>query len=129
MRDILKTGSGGRPVYPVFAPEYENLPFVIYQRTGTSRERPMQQPGLGPIGTFQVTVYSTTYSEAREISDSIRKTLDDFTGPYGQPDDNVNVFYAHLVDEADGDPVQFEGESKPSYSAVSIYNIKYEESC
>lgn len=129
LREQLTQGAGGHPVYPVFAPEHQRLPFVVYQRAGTSRERVLQQSTSNPIGTFQVVVYSTTYTEARQISDDIRRTLDNFTGDYGPPDNTVTVFFAHIADESDGEPVQFDGESKPAYSASLVFNIKYEEEC
>ena len=129
LREKITEGSAGRPVYPVFAPEYQQLPFVVYQRTGTSRERVLPQSAGNPIATFMIVVYSSTYTESREIADNIRQKLDNFTGVYGQEDNTVNVLFSHVSDESDGEPVQFDGESKPAYSANLLFNIKYEEEC
>ena len=116
-------------VYPVFAPEYQKLPFVVYQRTNTVRDRHTMQQCLDPVASFSVMVYSKTYTDGRDISNKIRLAIDNFTGKYGTSDNNVQIAYCYLMEESDGDPVEFEGESKPAYTTDITYAIKYREEC
>lgn len=128
VRDQL-TQHSGINVFPVFAPEYQPLPFAIYQRSSTTRDRVTVQAAMGPVATFQVAVYADTYNQVRDIADQIRIGFDNFTGEYNDGQDTVTVFYCFLADEADGEPTQFEGESKPAYSAMMNFLIKYKENC
>jgi hypothetical protein len=74
-------------------------------------------------------VYSKTYTDGRDISNKIRLAIDNFTGKYGTSDNNVQIAYCYLMEESDGDPVEFEGESKPAYTTEITYAIKYREEC
>ena len=129
IREKLTAGAGGQPAFPVFAPERQPLPFVVYQRVSTTRDRAMPASIANPVATFSVIVYASTYSEVRRLSDDIRRELDNFTGDYGPPDNVVAVVFVHIGEEADGEPVQFDGESKPAYSAELQFNVKYKEDC
>lgn len=128
LREQITAGTGV-PAFPVFAPEYQALPFAVYMRAGTQRDRVITQAGMQPIAGFQVAIYSETYTEARDLADSLRVHLDNFTGEYGTADNNITVSYCYLVDEADGEPTQFDGESKPAYSAELSFSVKYKETC
>lgn len=123
------TSSSGVPVFPVFAPEYQVLPFCVYMRQSTQRDRVITQNAMFPIASFQVAIYAETYSEVRDLAENVRIGLDNFTGDYGPSDDNITVRFAFLADESDGEPTQFEGESKPAYSAQMTFSVKYQEHC
>ena len=76
---------------------------------------------------FSVTIYTDTYIEGKEKNDCIRLVLDNFTGSYGTGEDIIEIQQCYLVDEADGAPIEFEGESKPAYAAETSFTIKYRE--
>jgi len=129
IREKLTAGAGGSPAFPMFAPEHQKLPFLVYQRASTTRDRAMPASVANPVATFSVQVYAKTYAEARQLSDDVRRELDNFTGDYGPQDNTVTVVFVHIAEESDGEPVQFEGESKPAYTAELSFNVKYKEDC
>jgi hypothetical protein len=115
------------PVYPVFAPEHQPTPFAVYQKNGTDRSRVMPHATGCPTASFSVTVYTDTYIDGKEKCDCIRLVVDNFTGTYGIGEDTIEIMQCYLVDEADGAPIEFEGESKPAYAAETSFTIKYRE--
>ena len=127
IKEKLEASLPGVPIYPVFAPENQQTPFAVYQRNGTDRSRVMPHATGCPIASFSVTVYTSTYIEGKEKNDCIRLVIDNFTGTYGTGEDTIDIQQCYLVDEADGAPIEFEGESKPAYAAETSFTIKYRE--
>ena len=127
MKEKLEASLPGVPVYPVFAPERQPTPFAVYQRNNTDRSRVMPHATGCPMTSFSVTVYTDTYLEGKEKNDCIRLVIDNFTGVYGLGEDTIEIQQCYLVDEADGAPIEFEGESKPAYAAETSFTIKYRE--
>ena len=126
MKEKLEQALPGVPVYPVFAPENQPTPFCVYQRNTTDRSRVMPHATGCPMTAFSVTVYTDTYIAGKEMTDCIRLVIDNFTGTYGN-DDTIEIQQCYLVDESDGAPIEFEGESKPAYAAETSFTIKYRE--
>ncbi len=126
MKEKLEQALPGVPVYPVFAPENQPTPFCVYQRNTTDRSRVMPHATGCPMTAFSVTVYTDTYIAGKEMNDCIRLVIDNFTGTHGNGD-NVEIQQCYLVDESDGAPIEFEGESKPAYAAETSFTIKYRE--
>ena len=127
MKQKLEAALPGVPVYPVFAPENQPTPFAVYQRNTTDRSRVMPNATGCPMTSFSVTVYTETYLAGKEKNDCIRLVIDNFTGTYGIGEDTIEIMQCYLVDEADGAPIEFEGESKPAYAADTSFTMKYRE--
>jgi len=122
LRAALETATGCR-VFPVMAPENSLPPFVVYQRNGTVRERITTANACVPVATFAVWVHCETYLEGKDLADRIRLGLDNFKGDAG----SVIIEHAFLTDESDGDPVDFAGEGKPTYTVQILFEIRYRE--
>lgn len=127
MKEKLAAALPNVPIYPVFAPENQQRPFAVYSRNTTDRSRVLPHATGCPMTSFSVTVYTDTYIEGKEKCDCIRLTIDNFTGTYGIGEDTIEIMQCYLVDEADGAPTEFEGESKPAYAADTSFTIKFRE--
>lgn len=91
----------GDRCYPNEAPQKAKMPYVVYQRIDTVRERHLRGSSGLAHPRFQLDIYSRNYDEARRIANNLRLTLDarrSFDmGPSGQ---TVNIRSIELVDEA-----------------------------
>jgi hypothetical protein len=122
LRATLEAASGCR-VFPVIAPENSLPPFVIYQRTLTTRERITTENVCVPVATFAVWIHADTYLEGKDLADRVRLGVDNFKGVT----QTVTIERAFLTDESDGEPVDFAGEGKPTYTVQLQFEIRYRE--
>ena len=113
----------GLRAWPADVPEGERPPFVVFARTATERERYLPYPSGSPVATFEVLVFAESYLEGKHIADRIRRECDNFTGEF----DGVTIQEASLSDERDGEPVEFGGEGKPTYSVEMTFLIRFAE--
>jgi hypothetical protein len=122
LRDAIEQATGVT-AWPVDVPEGQMPPFVVFARSATLRESPMDAPGLSPQATFDVMVYSPRYIDGKELADRIRRQVDKFTGT----SQGVTIQEAALVDERDGEVVEFGGEGKPIYSVEMTFLVRFVE--
>jgi len=111
-------------VYPVLATQNAPFPLVVYRRTGTRRERDMRGNIGVPIATFSVSIVCESYSQAKDIADSVRLGVDNFTG---EPD-GVKIISTALGSEADNMERPPEGQAKPLYRVDQVYEVRFIES-
>ncbi len=111
-------------IYPVLAPQNAALPLVVYRRTGTRRDRAMNVNVGRPIATFSVSIVCETYTQAKDIADAIRLTVDNFTGEY----QGITIVSAALASESDNMERPYEGQAKPLYRVDQVYEVRYHES-
>lgn len=111
-------------VYPVLAVQNAPFPLVVYRRTGTRRERSLTGNVGVPVATFSVAIVSETYSQAKDIADSIRLACDNFTGD----SQGVKIVTTALVSEQDNMERPFEGQAKPLYRVDQVYEVRFIES-
>ncbi len=111
-------------VHPILAPQNAPFPLVVYRRTGTRRERDMIGNVGRPIATFSVSVVAETYSEAKDIAESVRLKIDNFTGNYS----GLTIVFTSLVSEADNMERPAEGQAKPLYRVDQVYEVRFYES-
>jgi len=123
LRAALETAGMCR-AWPVQASEDAVPPFLVYGRTGTVRERVLPDSIRAPVATFQVAVYAETYIGAKDLAAAVRRGLDNFQGTA----EGVTIGHAYLVDESDGEPVDFAGEGKPTYAVMMTFEVRYQES-
>lgn len=110
-------------IYPVLAVQNAPLPLVVYRRSGTRRERSLGGPHGLPVATFSVSIVCETYSQAKDIADSIRLAVDNFTGTVG----GVRIVLAMLVSESDAMERPNEGQAKPLYRVDQSYEVRFQE--
>lgn len=112
-------------IHPVLATHNAPFPLVVYRRTGTRRERNMTLGNIGrPIATFSVSIVAETYSQAKDIADSVRNSVDNFTGT----SQGVTIIGVSLVSEADNMERPAEGQAKPLYRVDQVYEVRFIES-
>jgi len=113
----------GSRIYPILAPQTAALPFIVWRRSGISREHTL----AGPMGVSTVSVemqlLAATYEQAREVADRCRLVLDG----YGATLNNTEVKHVSLEQESD-DFVQLAGgDLPPVYQVTQTYNILWQE--
>jgi len=113
----------GRNAYPMMAPKSAALPYVVFGRNGTDREYSLGGSQTYPVGTFEVDVFAGTYTTAKEIADEIRAALFGFNGTSS----GVTITSSILKDEADADPIFFDGQDVPTYCVSQTYAIRWSE--
>lgn len=110
-------------VHPVMATQNAPFPLVVYRRTGTRRDRGLTGNFGVPVATFSVSIVSQTYSEAKDIADSIRRQCDNFTGDFS----GVKIITVMLSSESDNMERPPEGQSKPLYRVDQVYDVRFQE--
>jgi hypothetical protein len=113
----------GSRIYPILAPQTAALPFIVWRRSGISREHTL----AGPMGVSTVSVemqlLAATYEQARELADRCRLVLDG----YGATLNNTEVKHVSLEQESD-DFVQLAGgDLPPVYQVTQTYNLLWQE--
>jgi hypothetical protein len=110
-------------VHPVLAPQTAPFPLVVYRRSSTRRERGFGGNFGVPVATFSVSIVSESYSEAKDIADSIRLEIDNFTGDFS----GVKIISTALTAESDNMERPPEGQSKPLYRVDQVYDVRFQE--
>jgi len=111
-------------VHPILAPQNTAFPVVVYRRTGTRRERDMIVNVGRPVATFSVSMVAETYTEVKDIADSVRLSVDNFTGTHP----GVTIVNTSLVSESDNMERPNEGQAKPLYRVDQVYEVRFHES-
>jgi hypothetical protein len=110
-------------IHPILAPQNAPFPLVVYRRTGTRRDRSLRGNVGRPVATFAVSIVAESYGQVKEISDSIRLSVDNFTGSaFGLTIDNTA-----LVSESDNMERPYEGQAKPLYRVDQVYEVRFYE--
>lgn len=115
--------AAGCPAYPLQAPEAVAPPYVLYTRAGTARERDLNGTAGAPVGTFEVEIYADGYTDAKALADLVRVAAQDFSGNA----DGATIDDVELAEEADGEPVYFDGRDRPTYVISQTYLIRWQE--
>jgi len=123
VRSCLAAAAPGAGVYPVMAVQNAPFPLIVYRRTGTRREKGLGGTFPVPVGTFAVAIVSETYFELKDLGDSIRAKLNNFTGE----GDGAKIITSALVSESDNMEPPLEGRDKPLYRLDQVYEIRFQE--
>lgn len=115
--------AAGCPAYPLQAPETLAPPFVLYSRTETQRERGLGGSLGSPRGAFAVEVYADGYADGKGLADLVREAVNNFSGTEA----GATIEAVELTDEADADPVFFDGRERPTYVIAQTYLITWQE--
>lgn len=115
--------ASGCPSYPVAVPEGVPVPFVVYRRSSTVRERVLEYQTASPVATFEVWVVADSYLAAKDLGERIRLGLDNFNGSEG----GLTIEHAYLTDESDGEADYDEGQDKPTFTVQQTYEVRFQE--
>lgn len=63
-------------IYPLVAPQEAALPYLVYQRISTVRERSHSGPSGLAHPRFQITAAAEEYSTLRDLANAVRGALD-----------------------------------------------------
>jgi len=113
----------GTRIYPLLAPASSALPFVVWRRTGIQRTQTLGTPAGTPRVSVDYTVIATTYNQAREAADAMRRVLDGWGGTV----DNTVVEQVSLENEVDDFVTLAGSDQPPSYSVTQSYDIWWRE--
>ena len=113
----------GTRIYPVLAPETAALPFVTWRRASIQREQAMTAPLGVPRVTVEYSIYGTTYREARDVADEMRRVLDG----YGGSAENTTVRQTSLEDESDDFVTLAGADLPPVYQVTQRYDVWWQE--
>lgn len=113
----------GTRIYPLLAPASSALPFVVWRRTGIERSQTLGLPVGVPRVSVDYTVIATTYNQAREAADAMRRTLDG----YGGSVENTVVEQVSLENEVDDFVTLAGADQPPSYSVTQSYDVWWRE--
>ncbi len=122
LHETIEAATGVK-AWPADVPEGNLPPFVVFSRASTERESDLEMPGGSPLATFDITVFSPTYLGGKELADKIRRAVDKFTGTAA----GVDIQSAALIDERDGEVIEFGGEGKPVYSVEMTLLVRFTE--
>lgn len=67
-------------IFPNVIPQGESMPAIAYQMISGAREHTTDGPEGLCQARFQVTCWAGTYSEAKQLSEAVRKELDGYRG-------------------------------------------------
>lgn len=110
-------------IYPVIAPSTAELPFLVYRRGSIQREATFTGPLGNPTVQLELTIMDSTYESVRELADTVRNSIDGWTGVV----DNVLIHQTFLQNETDGF-AQLQGAEMPAvYTVTQIYDLIWEE--
>lgn len=113
----------GTRIYPVLAPASAALPFVTWRRSGIQREQTLTAPMGIPRVSVEYSIYGTTYEQAREVADAMRRVLDG----YGGTSDNTTVRQTSLEDESDDFVTLAGADLPPVYQITQRFDCWWSE--
>ena len=111
-------------IYPVLAPASAALPFVTWRRSAITREQTLGPPMGVPRVSVEYSIYATTYEQARDTADAMRRVLDG----YGGTADNTEVKQTSLENESDDFVTLAGADMPPVYQVTQTYDIWWQES-
>lgn len=110
-------------IYPVLAPASAALPFVTWRRTSINREQTLSAPMGVPRVSVDYQIYATTYEQARDVADAMRRVLDG----YGGTADNTEVKQTSLENESDDFVTLAGADMPPVYQVTQTYDVWWQE--
>jgi len=73
----------GRKIYPVIAPQNVVAPYIVVFKVDGPRDHSHDGASHLANPRFQLSVFSTTYSEAKAIAAALQAALEGYTGTMG----------------------------------------------
>jgi len=114
-------------IFPNVAPQGSTTPFIIFNKVSESFDHAMRVDPNISSPRFQVSSYSTSYLQARQIANTVEANLRDFSGDMGPTTEPVSVqrvFMEFDMDMAHRDNETFE----VIHHVIQDYQIWYSSS-
>lgn len=124
LRETIETAAGCE-AHPLGVPEGLAPPYVVYMRSGTSRERtlddtlgdPAGGSSVPPTATITVEIYRDDYVQVWDTSAAIVAAI------HGYADEAIASCL--VIDEKDAEPVFLDGRDTPTYVVELTVEIEY----
>lgn len=131
LRGAIEATVSGLKAWPVENTGRGDPPYVLYTRSGTTRELVLADSltsspsadDLSPVARFNIVVYAPTYVQAWEIASAITAAINRFKGSaHGETIDSCIV-----TDERDGFAGYQDGSETPTYTVEIDAAIRWQE--
>lgn len=114
----------GFNVYPLAVPKTgASMPFVIYRRSGISRDNMIAGLDFKPLVNIQMSIWGPTYDLAREVAYEVWRVLDGLSDTIA----NATIQEMRLTSEVDDflDPLQTSSQLPPAYEVRQLYQLRW----
>lgn len=128
LRNAIEAAAGCN-AYPKDAPDDAVAPYVVYERSATSRPLALSDSLDGPPGgsaqsptaAMTVQVFSQDYIDVWAKAEAIVSAVHMFAGAA----DGITVESSIVVDEKDAEPIFYEGEDLPVYVVEISLEVRW----
>lgn len=125
LKEAIESVLDGRPAYPLGTPEGVDPPYVVFERTSTTREAVLSDALANPGGgsslpveaKFTVDVYADGYVDVWNIAEAVVAAL------HGRGEEDV--FQCWVEETSDGEPTWLEGHALPTYAVQIHVSVSY----
>lgn len=117
----------GTRVFPSVAPQNATTPYIIYNKTAETFDHAMRVDPNIASPRYNISSYSTSYSQSRTMAKMVEDNLRDFTGSMGPSSEPISiqrVFMEFEMDMAHRDLENFE----VMYHVIQDYQIWHSSS-
>lgn len=130
LRSAIEAAAGCE-AHPLMVPEGLAPPYVIYNRTSTSREQlvadSLDDPAAGtvmpPVATIMLEVYDDDYVSVWDRAAEIAGAVHGFAGTH----EGTTIESCLVTAEQDSDPVMFDGRDVPTFVVEMAVEIRWSE--
>lgn len=120
LQSMLATIDGSNGAYPLYSPQDQAAPYILFGRVDTDRDFTLQGPSGLADARIEITAYAPGYQQALTLSGKVRQALNGFLGTV----EDVEILACRLDTDAD----TFEDGTDPKlFGAQSFYLISYRE--
>jgi len=123
LHSYLTTNSTGNAIYSLFIPETGTLPCVVFQRISDSRLITMSGPSHLVDARFQLTLWHTSYGNAKTSAEALITLLDGFHSTMG----TTTIQYIELVSQTDVYESEADNQIQARYGVRLEFVISYNE--
>lgn len=125
LRSAIEAAAGCE-AYPLGVPEGLTPPYVVYTRTGTTRESivadslgdPAAGSVMSPVATVTIEVYRDDYVQVWASADAIVDAVHGYSGG--------DIEACIITEQRDSEPVYLEGRDTPTYVVEMTCDIRYQ---
>lgn len=110
------------PVYPLYAPQTQAEPFVVFSKASTSRDYTTRTNDGFPTSTFDIQCWETDYTRLIQWSALVRQSIDGYTESV-----TVEIQSSFVTDEYDFPEPPDWAEEKPIYSRRLVLEVCHSE--
>ena len=115
-------------MFPNYAPQSTDLPYLIYRRI-TSEHFHQMETASGLLDcSIQLDIYGSTYVNAKAIAEAVREAIDGYHGIVSGGGKQIKVHKLMMTNESDGFERGPEGTDLPYQRVIQTWDFWCEES-